>query len=227
MTLIRVGLVGLNPTDPGPFRGGNWGVQHLHAINASPDYTITAVCNSTIGSAQKALEVYNIPNAKAYGDAAELAKDPNVDLVVVSVFADHHYSVMKPALLNKKDVYVEFVIAKDAKETQELYDLARANGCKVVVGAQATPDPALRKILELVRDNVVGDIVLSSFTAAFPVSVADGWPAKMEPFLDVESSIARSKGILGHSECIMQRLQDHDLTKSSISSSLQPHPYSW
>ena len=200
MSPIRVGLIGLNPNDPGPFRGGNWGVQHLHAINASPDYTITAVCNSTIGSAQKALEVYNLPNAKAYGDANDLAADPNVDLVVVSITVEHHYAVMKPALLNKKDVYCEFTIANDAIETQELYDLAKKNGCKVIVGAQATPDPALRKLHELIRDKAVGDVVLSSFSVSLPISTADGWPAKMNPFLDVTHPIARSKGVLGHSK---------------------------
>lgn len=202
MALYRVGIVGLTPIDPGYFNGGQWGIQHLKALQASPNFMITAVCNSTIQSAQKSVEVHQLDGAKAHATADELAADPNVDLVVISVFVDRHYELMKPALLHKKHVYVEFPVGINAAEVADLNNLAKAAGVKVVVGAQATPDPLFRTIEGLVAKQAIGNIFFSSFTSAFPIFGADAWPSKMVPALDLESPVSRSKGILGHSKYI-------------------------
>jgi predicted dehydrogenase len=102
MPPIRIGLVG--PPKTASFTNG-WAVRaHLPAIQASPNYKIVAVCNSTKASAQESIDTHNLgPKVKAYGSAEHLAQDPRVDLVVVATKLANHYPIAKHALLAGKD----------------------------------------------------------------------------------------------------------------------------
>ncbi|KAF7563649.1 hypothetical protein G7046_g434 [Stylonectria norvegica] len=200
MAPIRVGIVGLNSfiVTEG-FSNGQWGLQHLNALVASPYYEIVAVCNSTVESSQKAIEVHKLgPAAKAYGSSEDLANDPNVDLVVVSVAVDKHFALAKPVLQAKKNLYIEFPVATTTAQAKELAALAKANGVKAVVGAQAVSDPSYRKMNELVKSKAIGDVVFSTFSGQFPMTTLDGWPAKVAEFLDENSSVSRTRIAAGH-----------------------------
>ncbi len=61
---------------------------HVGPLRASPlseKYTITALATSSPESAQKAAEAHGVPKDKAYSSAEDIANDPDVDMVVVSV----------------------------------------------------------------------------------------------------------------------------------------------
>jgi len=51
-----------------------------------------AVANSSIESAQASINVHKLgTSVKAYGNPSDIANDPDVDLVLVSVNVDQHY----------------------------------------------------------------------------------------------------------------------------------------
>lgn len=52
-----------------------------------------------------------MPKAKAYSSAEYIAKDPDVDLVVISVKLPFHRDLALPALKAGKDVFVEWPLA--------------------------------------------------------------------------------------------------------------------
>lgn len=109
MSPIRVCLIGLGAMSSPAFRSGEWGIQHLKSITSSPHYTLVGVCNSTRASSQKSIEAHELgPAVKAFGSAQEVASDPGVDLVVISVHISRHYDLIKPMLQHKKNVIVEF-----------------------------------------------------------------------------------------------------------------------
>lgn len=200
MAPIRVGIIGLKAVVQEGYTPGTWGLQHLKALVASPYYEVVAVCNSSAESAQKAIDLHEIPNARAYGSPEEIACDSNVDLVLVSVHCDRHYELMVPAIKNKKDIYVEFPVAPTPDEVSELAELAKQNGVKIAVGAQARADPAFKKVRSLVKSGEIGDIISSSMQGYIPIVTADGWPHAQAGFLEKDSSISRAKGVLGHSK---------------------------
>jgi predicted dehydrogenase len=73
---IKVGIIGANPD-----RG--WAAMaHVPALQASPDFRLTAVCTSRIDSARAAAEKFGA--AQAFADPQELSSHPEVDLVVVA-----------------------------------------------------------------------------------------------------------------------------------------------
>lgn len=115
MAPTRVGIIGLRAVVQDGYTPGTWGLQHLHALVASPHYEVTAVGNTTKESAQKVIEVHNLFNAKAYGSPEDIAADPNVDLVLVSVDVNKHVVLMEPALKQKKNILVEFPVAPTSR----------------------------------------------------------------------------------------------------------------
>lgn len=93
---------------------GSWGVNgHLRSIEALPElYEIVVVANSSVESAQKSIDIHRFPSStKAYGSPEDIAANPNVELVIVSVEVRKHYQLVLPALKHRKSVFVEWPLA--------------------------------------------------------------------------------------------------------------------
>ena len=188
MSPIRVGLIGLS-TSSNPLAPGMWAtMSHLPAIVASPHYKLAALCNSTVQSAEASIAHHNLgPNTKAYGSAEDLAQDPNVDLVVVSVQVGKHYMLTKPALLAGKDVFVEWPLGVNTAEAEELADLAKAKGVKTIMGLQARASPLVAKIKEVLDSGRIGKVMSTTVVAIFSGIPVDKFPADAAYYLDKDS----------------------------------------
>lgn len=190
MAPIRVGFIGLSSTKLETALGpGIWGaLAHLPYLLSSPDYEIVALANSSEEAAHKAIRAYNLPaTTKAYGSPEEIAKDPSVDLIVVSVAVMKHYQLVKPALLAKKSVFVEWPIGANLAEAKELTALAEENGVRTVVGVQARADPLLKKVKEILGSGQIGDLTNSSVLGSFSMLPMDGWYEGAEYSLDMKN----------------------------------------
>ena len=79
MSPIRVGIIGLSTSAT-----TDWAPRaHLPALLAAKDkFVIAAVCNTSIASAERAIATYKLdPSTRAYGNAQDLADDPNVRML--------------------------------------------------------------------------------------------------------------------------------------------------
>jgi predicted dehydrogenase len=135
---IRIGFIGLSSNNK-PQYAGAWGQNaHLPYLRNTDDFVITALCNSSVESAKKAIQVHGLDASKvrAYGDPTSLASDPEVDLVVCSVNVMEHYSLMKPAVLAGKMAFCEWPLASNLTQMKDLVDLAEKNKSKTMVGLQ-------------------------------------------------------------------------------------------
>jgi predicted dehydrogenase len=199
MAPIRVGLIGLGPVSSEGYRPGEWGIQHMNAINSSPYFELVAVANSSVESAQRSIDSHKLPSTvKAYGSPQDIASDPRVDLIAVAVNINRHYELVKPAILAKKNILAEFPFMPKVEQTEELVDLAKANGVKVVVAAQARADPAVLKLKEIIQSKAIGDVVHSQFTAQNPMGTPPMWPESTAGFFDIDAGISRVNILLGH-----------------------------
>jgi predicted dehydrogenase len=143
---IRVGIIGLSP-------GGGWApVSHLPYLQNSSKYTITAGCNSTLESGNKAFEQYNLPTAaKAYDSVESMCDSDTVDLVVCIVVVFSHYKLVKPAIDRGKVVYVEWPLCGTTEEAKELAQLAKEKSIWTIIGFQGRAGHVhsiLREILD-------------------------------------------------------------------------------
>jgi predicted dehydrogenase len=71
-------------------------------------------------------EKYAVP--LAFGSAQELARNEEVDLVVVTVKVPHHLELIRPALEAGKTVFSEWPLGADLAQAEELADRT-AGGC--------------------------------------------------------------------------------------------------
>lgn len=143
---------------------------HLPYLVASPKFNIVALCNTSVASAQAAVKRHNLPNStKTYGSAAEIAADPDIDLVVCCVRVDRHHETIMPALRAGKNVFVEWPLAFNVTQAQEMLDAAKASGSRTIVGLQGRNSPYVQKVRDLVESKVIGELLSSSmeYTAGF------------------------------------------------------------
>lgn len=188
MAPTRVGIIGLSPAQEFS-GGGTWAAAtHLPALQSlKEDYEIVALANSTIESAKRSAAAHGLPSSvKTYGSAEDIAKDPDIDLVVVSVRVDKHHALAKPALLHGKKVLVEWPLARTAIEIEELTQLAADNGVDTAVTLQARAMPTIQKLKEIIFGGQIGR-VLSSTVVMTSTRTTETWDASVRYYLDVSS----------------------------------------
>ncbi|KAL7908111.1 NAD(P)-binding protein [Trichoderma velutinum] len=188
MAPIKVGIIGLGATSYalGP---GVWAVgAHLASFVPSPHYEIVAICNSSVESAQRSIDFHKLPSTvKAYGNPEDIANDPNVELVVVSIIVTNHHKVAKPAVLAKKQVFVEWPLGANTAEAEELTKLAKEANIKTMVGSQFRADPALLKVKELVDSGAIGKVTSTQVQFSPSFGPPDTWMADATYYLDFKS----------------------------------------
>ncbi len=180
MKPIRVGIIGLSS------KPSAWAtLAHFPYLSCSPNYTIVALCNSSVDNAKQAITVHCLPSTtKAYASASELAADPTVDLIVVSTRVDTHYAVTKPALLAGKNVFVEWPLAVSTTEARELLSLAQSSSCRAMIGLQGRVSPTILKIASLISSNALGVIHSVNIHAMSGVWQDNDTSARYAHFLD-------------------------------------------
>lgn len=86
-------------------------------------------------------------------------------MVAVSVKVPQHADLVEPALKAKKDVFVEWPLARSLAEAERLTALAAENNVRNIVGLQARQDPAVRKVKAMVADGTLGTILGTTMNA--------------------------------------------------------------
>lgn len=118
---------------------------------------ITALLNSSTEAARAAIKTYNLPSStKAYGSPDDLANDPDIDLVICNTRVDKHYETILPSVKKGKDVFVEWPIAANLTDIDELVNEARKSGSRIAVGLQRRWGPQVMKLREVLKNGVDG-----------------------------------------------------------------------
>ncbi|EEB97749.1 hypothetical protein MPER_02864, partial [Moniliophthora perniciosa FA553] len=132
----------------------------------SSKYTITAVSTTNLTSATASAEKYSktvsAPVKGYHGSTENISKDPNVDLVAISVRTPAHVEASLPVLQAKKDLFIEWPAGKRLAGTTEIVEAARKNGVRTLVGFQTRQAAYVRKIKEIIDSGVLGRIVSTS-----------------------------------------------------------------
>jgi predicted dehydrogenase len=181
---IRVGVIGAHPQ-----RG--WARHtHLPVLANSADYEITAIAAR---EPERANQVWHARLAMA--DAQELARHPEVELVVVAVPVPSRDGVVEAAIEAGKHVYCEWPLAFEASTATALQERATAARVQHVVGLQSRHHPALRHLRELVRNGWLGEILSASLS--YTLSTPATWPARYAPLLATRA-VSRLIVVGGH-----------------------------
>lgn len=128
---------------------------------------VVAVGSRGLEKAQRFAADYQIP--RAYGSYAELANDPEIDVIYVASTHNDHLASARLCLEAGKAVLVEKPLTVNAAETEQVLELARERGLFVMEALWSRTNPLLRQAAEIVRNGELGAIrhVNASFGFAF------------------------------------------------------------
>src|SRR5438067_10512869 len=157
---IRVGIVGASP------RRGFASIAHIPALQALPEFEITAVCTTRQSSADAAARHYGAP--LAFCDPEKLVRHPDVDLVTVSVKVPDHLDPVMAAIDAGKHVYCEWPLGRDTDEAARMLDAAERRGIRHVVGLQGQMSPAINFVKDLIADGYVGRVLTATMIGCAP-----------------------------------------------------------
>jgi predicted dehydrogenase len=144
--LIKVGIIGY----------GYWGPNLVRNFSAAEGSYVDMVCDMNQQALKKVRKTY--PTVKVTTDCEELIKDPGNDVVAIATPVFTHYELAKKALNAGKHVFIEKPFTYTSAEAEELIELAEKKNLKIMVDHTFLYTGAVRKIKQLVEDNVLGDI---------------------------------------------------------------------
>ncbi|HEV8363050.1 MAG TPA: Gfo/Idh/MocA family oxidoreductase [Gemmatimonadaceae bacterium] len=153
---------------------GGMGASDVRGISALPDINIYAMCDV---DQKAAAEMYALqPKAKRYKDYREmLAKEPSIDLVMVSTPDHSHAAASIMALRAGKHVYCQKPLARTLGEVRAMIAAAKNAKGSTQMGNQGHAGEGVRLIREWVESGVLGNVREVHFWTDRPI-----WPQAIE-----------------------------------------------
>ncbi|MFL6113369.1 MAG: Gfo/Idh/MocA family protein [Catenulispora sp.] len=154
-----------------------WGILATGAIAATftedlltlDDAEVVAVGSRSPQAARAFADRYGIP--RAHGSWAELAADPDIDIVYVATPHSAHHAAAALCLDAGRAVLCEKPLTLDAGQAEDLFARAEAAGVFFMEAMWTRCVPAVLRMVELVRAGVIGEprLVTADFSIGFDV----------------------------------------------------------
>src|SRR3989442_1247747 len=146
--LLRVAIVGC----------GKIADAHAEQIRRIKGCDIVAVCDREPLMGQQLAERFKVK--RCFDDLGRLLEESRPDVVHITTPPQSHFEIARQCLERGCHVYVEKPFTLDAREAEELVQLAERRGLRLTVGHDAQFSPATRRMRELVREGYLGDAVV-------------------------------------------------------------------
>src|SRR5262245_9811712 len=157
-----------------------WGILATGSIAAKftedlgllPDAEVLAVGSRSLVAAKSFAERYGV--TRAHGSWAELAGDPDVDVVYVATPHTAHYAATMTCLDAGKAVLCEKPLTLDATQARQLARAAGAGGLFLMEAVWTRCLPAVLEMVKLVADGAIGAVtaVHADFGLAGPFAAS-------------------------------------------------------
>lgn len=144
--MIRIALVGI----------GYWGPNLLRVFNSLRDVRVEYVCDEDSKRLARFKQHYRHINF--INDFRRVVEDPDIDAVAISTPVSTHYKLVRRALMNDKDVFVEKPLALNVGESKELVEVASARKRILMVGHLLVHHPAIDKLKDIIEGDRLGRI---------------------------------------------------------------------
>ena len=136
---------------------------------AGEDQQVLACASRTQEKAQAFADEFHIP--RAYGSYEEMAADPEVEAVYIATPNNMHFENAVMCLNAGKHVLCEKPFTTTKEDAETLFALAKAKGLFIMEGFWIRFLPMHQKMMELVKNGEIGDVVFARVDYGF---VANG-----------------------------------------------------
>jgi predicted dehydrogenase len=144
--MINIGVIGC----------GYWGPNLIRNFNQISRSDVVRVADLKRNRLDHMKRLY--PRIDVTTDYEAVINDPSVDIVAVATPVNTHHKFAKQALAAGKHVFVEKPLTATSVEAQELIELARKNGSKLMVGHTFLFTAAVNKMKEIIDSGELGEI---------------------------------------------------------------------
>lgn len=144
--MFRIGVIGY----------GYWGPNIVRNFNATDGAKVVSVCDKNPNALGRLKKSY--PGILTTLESRDIITSPDIDIVTVITPVSTHYALAKDALLNGKHVFVEKPFTATAAQAEELIEIAEQKGLKIMVDHTFLFTSAVKKIKQIIEDDVLGDL---------------------------------------------------------------------
>ncbi|MBI5591069.1 MAG: Gfo/Idh/MocA family oxidoreductase [Deltaproteobacteria bacterium] len=144
--MIRMGVIGY----------GYWGPNIVRNFYNQEGIRVVAVCDGNPAALKRVNKIY--PDIRLCADCREITTDAGIDAVAIVTPVSTHFELAKQALSHGKHVFVEKPLTATAAEAEELISLALKNRLVIMVDHTFVFTGAVRKIRQLIDENVLGTL---------------------------------------------------------------------
>src|SRR5436309_7250302 len=160
-----------------------------------PGARATAIASGHRANAEAVARDFGIPHV--FSDGAELARSPDVDLVVVSSTPDSNARCAIAALEAGKHVLCEKPMALDALEAAQMVTASEQRPDRLAwIDHELRYEPNRRRARELIRSNAIGEVRHVELSLK-PYLRGDGRPQASDAPWNWWFDVSRGRGILG------------------------------
>jgi predicted dehydrogenase len=136
---------------------GDWGANLVRNFANQPGARLVSVCDADPQRLARTAAQY--PGVRAVDDVQDVARDPEVQAVVVSSSAVSHHPLARTLLEAGKDVYVEKPLTLEVAHAEELCRIARARNRVLMVGHLLIYHPGVQYLKKMVAERAIGDLL--------------------------------------------------------------------
>lgn len=145
--MINVGVIGF----------GYWGPNIVRNFNNLDNVTVTDVCDKNAEAIKNVKR--NYPHIQVSSDFTSIAQSDTIDIIAIVTPVSTHFELAKTALNNGKHVFIEKPFTATSLQAEELLELAEKKGLKIMVDHTFLFTGAVRKIKEIVDNEILGNIL--------------------------------------------------------------------
>jgi len=145
--LIRMGVIGC----------GFIGAYHARAVKSCGDAALVTAADRVQGSAEMFASRFEIPTATT--EAGLLARDPDIDAVVISTPNCFHAPLAIQMMRSGKHVLVEKPMAMNSREARNIVQVARETKRRLQIGHMWRFDHEVRYLRSVIQSGRLGRIV--------------------------------------------------------------------
>ena len=148
--------------------------RHIESIKENKDFNLVAICDIDKNIADDFGKSLNV---KSYTDYRDIAKDPDVNFIVVASPNYFHYDHAVESLNNGCDVLIEKPVSFEEKDIVKIEEIANKNKRNAYCVLQVRLNNSVKVLEEALNKKLLGEIRGISFVQRWqrPYEYFSGW----------------------------------------------------
>ncbi len=135
---------------------GYWGNHVIRNFNSSSNWNVKYICDTDSKQLDKLSGLF--PNVIKLTSPEKIFEDKTIEAVAIATPVKSHFELAKKSLENGKHTWVEKPLTSSSQEAEQLLEIAKKQNLILHVDHTFIYTPAVRKIKELIDNDVLGDI---------------------------------------------------------------------